>query len=99
MTAAIAICYIPTVKAVRYTVDAAKDLKRHRGVASRIRRCIGEYATDQTSHANNVTRLVGSTAKRMRVGDYRVIFEEAEAELLITKIGPSGGVYGRGDAG
>ena len=32
------------------------------------------------------------TAKRLRVGNFRVIFEETEAEILVTKIGP-GGVY------
>jgi len=29
----------------------------------------------------------------MRVGDWRIIFEETETELIVTKIGPRGGVY------
>jgi mRNA-degrading endonuclease RelE of RelBE toxin-antitoxin system len=34
-----------------------------------------------------------STAKRLRVGDYRVLFEESAAEILVTKIGPRSSVY------
>lgn len=81
------------MKAVRYTADAAKDLKRHGNVASRVRRCLDEYPADQAAHANNVTRLAGSTALRMRVGAYRVVFEKTDIELLVTKVGPRGGVY------
>jgi mRNA interferase RelE/StbE len=28
-----------------------------------------------------------------RLGDFRVVFEETEVELIITKIGPRGSVY------
>jgi mRNA interferase RelE/StbE len=45
------------------------------------------------AHANNVTRLVGSDASRMRVGDYRVIFVETDQELVVIRIGPRGNVY------
>jgi mRNA interferase RelE/StbE len=55
-----------------------------------------EYAADPVAHANNVTRLVGSSSSRMRVGDYRVIFVETENELSVVRIGPRGGVYGEG---
>jgi mRNA interferase RelE/StbE len=30
---------------------------------------------------------------RLRVGDYRVIFEETADEMIVTKIGPRGSVY------
>ncbi len=82
------------MKTVCYTADAAKSLRRHANVAARIRGAVSDYAADPAAHTNNVTRLVGSSAKRMRVGDYRVIFEETETELLVTKIGPRGGIYG-----
>jgi mRNA interferase RelE/StbE len=52
-----------------------------------------DYAADPAAHANNVTRLVGSAASRMRVGDYRVIFVETPVELTVVRIGPRGGVY------
>jgi len=81
------------MKSVVYTVSAAKDLKRHGDMAARVRKAIGEYATDGIAHANNVTQLVGSSAKRLRVGDFRVIFEESKTKLTVTKVGPRGDVY------
>jgi mRNA interferase RelE/StbE len=45
------------------------------------------------AHANNVTRLVGSAASRMRVGGYRVIFVETATDLTVVRIGPRGAVY------
>jgi len=84
------------MKTVRYTTEALRNLKRHGNMATRIRRAMDEYAADPAAHANNVTRLVGSSASRMRVGDYRVIFIEIEAELLVVRVGPRGGVYDEG---
>lgn len=81
------------MKVVRYTADAARDLRRHGNMAARIRRALTDYAEDGQARANNVTRLVGSTALRLRVGDFRVIFEESATELLVTKIGPRSDIY------
>jgi mRNA interferase RelE/StbE len=69
------------VKTVRYTTEALRNLKRNGNAAARIRRAVEEYAVDPAAHANNVTRLVGSSANRMRVSAWRVIFVETEAEL------------------
>jgi DNA-binding XRE family transcriptional regulator/mRNA-degrading endonuclease RelE of RelBE toxin-antitoxin system len=84
------------VKAIRYTTDALRNLKRHGNMAARIRRAVEQYAADPMAHANNVTKLVGSSSSRMRVGDYRVIFVETEAELSVVRVGPRGGVYDEG---
>ncbi len=84
------------MKIVAYTTDALKDLRRHANVATRIRRAIEEYAVNPAAHANNVTRLVGSSASRMRVGDFRVIFTESESELLVLRAGPRDSVYTEG---
>jgi mRNA interferase RelE/StbE len=81
------------MKAVRYSADALANLKRYGNIASRVRKAINDYAADPDAHANNVTRLVGLDARRMRVGDYRVIFVETDHELVVTKIGPRGNVY------
>jgi mRNA interferase RelE/StbE len=81
------------VKTVRYTVRAAKDLKRHGNIADRGRRAISEYAADGLAHANRVTQLVGSPAKRLRIGDFRMVFEETPTEIIVTKFGPRGNVY------
>ncbi len=84
------------MKTVRYTTEALRNLKRHGNVATRIRRAIEEYAADPAAHANNVTKLVGSSSSRMRVGDFRVIFVESDAALSVVRIGPRGSVYDEG---
>ena len=81
------------MKPVLYTLSALKDLRRHEAIAKRVRKALGEYAADDNARANNVTRLVGSPAKRLRLGDFRMIFEEDDERILVTKIGPPGGVY------
>lgn len=81
------------MKSVRFTADALRDLKRHGNMAAQVRKALMEYAADGIAHSNNVTQLVGSTARRMRVADFRVIFEETEDSLLVTRIGPRGGIY------
>ena len=81
------------MKTVRYHPDAVKSLKRHGNVASRIRRAIEEYAAETGAHANRVTGLVGLTGCRLRVGDFRAIFEESDTEIFVTKIAPRGSAY------
>ena len=72
---------------------AAKALRKHRTDAARILEKIEAYAADPAAQANNVKRLQDSSALRLRVGDYRVVFEEGEAEIVVTKIGPRDSVY------
>ena len=62
-------------------------------VATTVRAKIDQYATDPASLVNNVTRLKGRTGSRLRVGDWRVIFDEHGAVLEILDVGPRGGVY------
>ena len=81
------------MKTVRYTLDAMQDLKRHGNVASRIRKAVADYAAERQAHANNVKALKGSAALRMRVGDYRVVFVEDAAGIVVTRVGPRGDVY------
>ncbi len=62
-------------------------------MAERIRTAIRAYAADPKAHANNVTPMVGSEAKRMRVGDFRAVFVEAATTITVVKIAPRGNVY------
>lgn len=78
---------------VRYTSDALRSLKRHGNIAARIRKALDEYAAETGAHANSVSRLVGSTASRLRVGDFQAIFEETDTDIIVTKIAPRGSVY------
>lgn len=81
------------MKRVRYTADALKSLKRHGNMAERIMRAMREYADGTGAHANNVKALQGSLALRLRVGDYRVVFDETETEIVVTGLGPRGRIY------
>jgi hypothetical protein len=57
-------------------------------VAPRARKAIEEYDTDGVARANNVTQLVGSTAQRMQVENYRMIFYETSTEITAVKFAP-----------
>ena len=81
------------VRAARYAVEASKALKRHADVAARIREKIRQYADHPAALANNVAMLADPPYKRLRVEDFRVIFEELEGEVIIIRIGPRSGVY------
>jgi mRNA interferase RelE/StbE len=78
------------MKTVRYSSDALNALRKHRAEARQIMAKIERFAS---THAGDVTKLVGSPAKRLRVGEFRVIFEENTFEIHVTKIGPRGAIY------
>ncbi|MHB8885182.1 MAG: type II toxin-antitoxin system RelE family toxin [Methylovirgula sp.] len=78
------------MKTLSFTRSAARDLRKYRSVAARITEKLSRYA--QTG-AGEVKQLVGSSAKRLRDGDFRAIFEETETEIIVTKIGPRGDIY------
>ena len=81
------------MKTVVILPSAAKSLRRHRADAARIVAKVNDYARDSAALANNVKALAGSRALRLRVEDYRVIFEETETEVIVTAIGPRGSIY------
>lgn len=62
-------------------------------MAPRIRKTLAEYAEVAGAHANQVKALKGSSGLRLRVGDFRVIFEETAIDITVTKVAPRGGVY------
>jgi mRNA interferase RelE/StbE len=78
---------------VTYTATAARALRRHANRAPAIRAKIDQLAEDPASQANNVKALKGVDAKRLRVGEFRVIFQEDGDTLLVLDIGPRGSVY------
>ena len=81
---------------IRYRSSAAKVLQRlPRNVAKTIVRKINQLAENPYAPNNNVTRLTGEPGYRLRVGDWRVLYEIHDDTLVIEiiKIGPRGGVY------
>jgi mRNA interferase RelE/StbE len=83
------------MKQIAYSKSALKTLRRiPANVAGTIRGKIEQYAADPTALSANVTKLQGREGYRLRVGDWRVIFDEDGNVLAILEIGPRGGIYG-----
>jgi mRNA interferase RelE/StbE len=81
------------MKNVAYTRVAVRSLRSHSNRARLIRAKIDQYAADPASLANNVIQLSGSTAKRLRVADFRVLFAETETTITVLDVGPRSGIY------
>lgn len=79
---------------IAYSKQAIKTLRRMSANKARlVRQKITAYAKNPASQAANVRKLQGRDGYRLRVGDWRVIFDQAGNVLDILEIGPSGGVY------
>jgi mRNA interferase RelE/StbE len=80
------------MKRVVYLAPARKALLKHKAEANRIMDKIDAYAANPTAFPK-VKTLKGETGKRLRVGAFRVLFEETEGGIVVTNIGPRGGIY------
>lgn len=82
------------MRRIAYSREALKTLRRMpANVAKTIRAKIELYAADPTSVANNVKKLRARPGYRLRVGDWRVIFDRDGNVLSVLRIGPRGGIY------
>jgi mRNA interferase RelE/StbE len=83
------------MKTITYSRAALKTLTRMPANTARlIRSKIEQYAADPAALANNVKTLVGMNGhRRLRIGDWRVIFSETGEVIAIIKIAPRGGAY------
>lgn len=80
---------------IRYTAAALKALRRMpRNVADLIRQKVQDVAADPTT-ARNVKKLKGRDGYRLRVGDWRVVYdiEDGVLVLIVIDVGPRGGIY------
>ena len=81
------------MKEVAYSKAALQALRRMpANTAVRLRSKIADYAADPSSQANNVKALQGTSAIRLRVGDWRIIMEDG-AVLFIVQIASRGSIY------
>lgn len=79
---------------ITYTKAALKALRGMPANTARlIRNKVEIYAADPASLGNNVVKLQGRPGYRLRVGDWRVIFDEDGAVLAVLEVRPRGGAY------
>jgi mRNA interferase RelE/StbE len=79
-----------------FAKQAHKSMRRMpRNISGRIRRKLDQIAVDPYAKHNNVTRLQNRPGYRLRVGNWRVIYEIQNDELviLVLRIGPRGEIY------
>lgn len=82
------------MKKIIYSHQAEKFLKKIVDYeAEKIVCKIIQYAENPETLKNQVKKLANSPYYRLRVGDYRVIFDETGIVLEIIKIGNRGQVY------
>jgi mRNA interferase RelE/StbE len=76
--------------------DAGKSLDRvPTNVQRLVLRKLRELAADPYARNNNVKKLSGRPGFRLRVGDWRVIYELRDMELivLVVTFGPRSSIY------
>jgi mRNA interferase RelE/StbE len=81
---------------VTYVKQAEHSLRKlPKNIVSRIQDKLAIVAVDPYGRHNNVTKLKDREEYRLRVGDWRVIYEIHDGELiiLVIKIAPRGGAY------
>ena len=83
------------MKRIAFSKDALRTLRRMpTNVSTLVRSKIEQYAADPASLANNVKALKGEPgAFRLRVGDWRVLFNEDGDVIAIIRIAPRGAAY------
>ena len=81
---------------ITYTTQAAKALLRMpRNGALLIRERMEQVAVDPFASIPNAKKLQGRSGYRLRIGDWRVIYEinGDEVVILVLRIAPRGEVY------
>jgi mRNA interferase RelE/StbE len=75
--------------------EARKALGRMpRPVAERILDKIELYGREPEALVHNVKRLKGDDGLRLRVGGWRILFDEDEATIVVRAVRPRGSAYG-----
>ena len=86
------------VYSVTYLRDATQVLARlPRNLAARVAEKIEDVATDPYGNHPNVTRLKGRDGYRLRVGNWRIIYDldDKRRRVMVLAVGSRGQVYRR----
>jgi len=81
---------------ITYTTQAAKALlKMPRNTANLIREKLEQVAVDPFASIPYAKKLQGRNGYRLRIGDWRVIYEinKDEITIIVLKVAPRGEVY------
>jgi mRNA interferase RelE/StbE len=80
---------------IEYSRDAARTLARiDQATSRRIRQKVEQLAAEPEALANNVRALKSSGGlRRLRVGDWRVLFTETLVVIAVQKVAPRGSAY------
>ena len=81
---------------ITYTTQAAKSLlKMPRNTANLIREKLTQIANDPFASIPNAKKLQGRPGYRLRIGDWRVIYEinKDQVVIIVMKIATRGEVY------
>ena len=84
-------------RTIVYSPEATRELDALDPVIrSRIESALAAIALDPLALHNQIKRLKGDPALRLRVGDWRIIFDASPSEIVVLAIGHRRDVY-RGD--
>ena len=81
---------------ILFTKQADKALRKMpRNWSQRIREKLEQIAEEPYGQHNNVTKLYDRLGYRLRVGDWRIVYEleDDKVIILVLKIAPRGSVY------
>ena len=79
---------------IEYSRSALRSLRRMpRNLAETIEKKIVALAADPYAPNNNATKLQGRVGYRLRVGDWRVLYDLEGQRLLVLDVKPRGGAY------
>ncbi len=82
------------MKEIKYSRESLKSLRNMPvNTMKLIVSKINQYADNPQSLANNIIRMKGEPHYRLRVGDYRVVFDEFDRVIEIIKVESRGSVY------
>jgi mRNA interferase RelE/StbE len=83
------------VRQITYARDALKTLRSiDNATAKRIQAKVAQYAEDPASLTNQVKRLQGEERLwRLRVGDWRVIFNQDMVVVHVVRVASRGSAY------
>jgi mRNA interferase RelE/StbE len=81
-------------RTIVYAPEAAHELDALDPVVrSRIESALASLALDPLAQHNQIKRLKGDLALRLRVGDWRIIFDASPTEIVVLAVGHRREVY------